>query len=281
MSYQRLSSEERFLIARNFAGSKRVRAIARLLGRGRAASTVSRELGRNGNGSIVGRPRHELRSMANRYDEFSAHQKAVRSSQFGDGPGSGRNRLVRRLRIGLSNSCQEAIARSKSQPLQVSMQLPVSHAWIYSKAASRPAPWRAVVQASALARARGGEAGSGKDLHGFIPNRVSISQRPQRANLRSRVGDWQGDPVVRRISKAGLLVLVERRSRLIKLERLSNRPATTVAQAICSLLKGHKVRVRVRSITADHGQEFAAHGARSRKINAPFFLADRYRAWQR
>ena len=122
MSYQRLSSEERFLIARNFAGSKRVRAIARLLGR--AASTVRRELGRNGNGSIVGRPRHELRSMANRYDEDSdsAHQKAVRSSQFGDGPGSGRNRLARRLWIWLSNSCQEAIARSKSQPFQVSIQ---------------------------------------------------------------------------------------------------------------------------------------------------------------
>ena len=38
---------------------------------------------------------------------------------------------------------------------------------------------------------------SGKDLGGFIPNRVSISQRPQSANLRSRVGDWEGDPVVR------------------------------------------------------------------------------------
>ena len=121
---------------------------------------------------------------------------------------------------------------------------------------------------------------SGKDLGGFIPNRVSISQRPKRANLRSRVGDWEGDAVVSRKSKAVLLVLVERSSCLIKLERLSNRLATTGAKAICSLLKGHKVRVRVRSITADHGQEFAAHGARSRKINAPFFLADRYRAWQ-
>ena len=76
-----------------------------------------------------------------------------------------------------------------------------------------------------------------------------------------------------------LLVLVERRSRLIKLGRLSNRPATTVAKATCSLLKGHMVRVR--SITADHGTEFAAHVARSRKINAPFFFADRYRSWQR
>ena len=122
---------------------------------------------------------------------------------------------------------------------------------------------------------------SGEDLRGFIPNRVRISQRPQRANLRSRVGDWQGDPVVRRISKAGLLVLVERRSRLIKLERLSNRPATTVGKAIWALLKGHMVRVRVRSITSNNGQELAAHGARSRKINAPFFFADRYRSWPR
>ena len=131
-------------------------------------------------------------------------------------------------------------------------------------------------------RGKRSRSSSGKNLRGFIPNRVSISQRPQSANLRSRVGDWEGDPVVSSmISKAGLLVLVERRSRLIKLERLSNRPATTVGKAICSLLKGHKVRVRVRSITADHGTEFAAHGARSRKINAPFFFADRYRSWQR
>ena len=92
---------------------------------------------------------------------------------------------------------------------------------------------------------------SGKDLRGFIPNRVSI------------FGDWEGDTVVTRISKAVLLVLVERRSRLIKLERLSNRPATTVAKATCSLLKGHMVRVR--SITADHGREFAAHVALSRR----------------
>ena len=196
MSSKRLSSEERFLIARNFAGSKRVRAIARLLGR--TASTVRRELGRNGNGSIVGRPRHELRSMANRYDEDSdsAHQKAVRSSQFGDGPGSGRNRLARRLWIWLSNSCQEAIARSKSQPFQVSIQGQLVMLGFILGLGQDRRHGGLFVQASALLAARGGEAGSGKDLRGFIPNRVRISQRPQRANLRSCVGDWEGDPVV-------------------------------------------------------------------------------------
>ena len=160
MSYQRLSSEERFLNARNFAGSKRVRAIARLRGRGRAASTVRRELGRNG--SIVGRPRHELRSMANRYDEDSdsAHQKAVRSSQFA---------VRRRPGIGPQPISEEAedwvvefLSRGHS-PEQIAAvpgqyPRPAGHAWIYSKAGSRPAPWRAVVQASALLAARGEEA---------------------------------------------------------------------------------------------------------------------------
>ena len=164
-------------------------------------------------------------------------QFAVRSSQFGDGPGSGHNRLARRLRIGLSNSCQEAIARSKSQPFKVSIQGQLV-------------------------------------MLGFI---LRLGQDRRHGGRLFKHLRQRGK---RRRSKAGLLVLVERRSRLIKLVRLSNRPATTVGKAICSLLKGHMVRVRVRTITADHGQEFAAHGARSRKISAPF-LADRYRSWQR
>ena len=156
MTSKRLSSEERFLIARNFAGSKRVRAIARLLSR--AASTVSRELGRNG--SIVGRRRHELRSMANCCDEDSdsAHQKS--SSQFA---------VRRRPGIGPQPTSEEAedlvvefLSRGHS-PEQIAAvpgqyPRPAGHAWIYSRAGSRPAPWRAVVQASALLAARGGEA---------------------------------------------------------------------------------------------------------------------------
>ena len=145
MSSKRLSSEERFLIARNLAGSKSVRAIARLLGR--AASTDSRELGRNGN--IVGRPRHELRSMANRYDEDSdsAHQKAVHLR-----PGIGPQPISEEA----EDLVIEFLSRGHS-PEQIAAvpgqyAMPVSNVWIYSKAGSRPAPWRTVVQASASAR---------------------------------------------------------------------------------------------------------------------------------
>ena len=148
MSSKRLSPEERFLIARNFAGSKSVRAIARLLGR--VASTVSRELGRNGNGSIVGRPRHELRSMANRHDNGSAHQKAVRRRP-GIGPRpigqEAGDLIVEFLLIGPG---PEQIAVVSSQH-----PMPAGYAWIYSKAASKPAAWRAVVQASTPSRQEG------------------------------------------------------------------------------------------------------------------------------
>ena len=197
--------------------------------------------------------------MANRYDEDSdsAHQEAVHR-QPGIGPqpisAEAEDWVVEFLSIGHS---PEQIAAVPGQYAIASWScLDLFQGWVKTGAVEGSC---SSIRATRGKRRR---SSSGEDLGGFIPNRVRISQRPQRANLRSRVGDWEGDPVVSGISKAVLLVLVERRSRLIKLERLSNRPATTVGKAICSLLKGHMVRVRVRSITADHGQEFAAHGAR-------------------
>ena len=38
----------------------------------------------------------------------------------------------------------------------------------------------------------------------FVPNRVSISQRPQGANQRNRIGAWEVDPAVSRISKVAV-----------------------------------------------------------------------------
>ena len=87
--------------------------------------------------------------MANRYDEDSdsAHQEAVhRRPGFGPQPISeeAEDLVVEFLSIGHS---PEQIAAVPGQYAR-----PVSHALIYSKAGSRPAPWRAVVQASVPAR---------------------------------------------------------------------------------------------------------------------------------
>ena len=85
--------------------------------------------------------------MVNRHDNGSAHQKAVRR-WHGIGPRpigqEAGDLIVEFLLIGPG---PEQIAVVSSQH-----PMPAGHAWIYSKAASKPAAWRAVVQASTPSR---------------------------------------------------------------------------------------------------------------------------------
>ncbi|MCP4409196.1 MAG: IS30 family transposase, partial [Gammaproteobacteria bacterium] len=47
-----------------------------------------------------------------------------------------------------------------------------------------------------------------------IPNRVDIEQRPQQANQRQRVGDWEADTIIGKNHKGAIMTLDERKSKL-------------------------------------------------------------------
>ena len=267
MSHNQLTPKERYHIYQLFKQSCTVRVIARSLGR--VSSTVSREIRRNG--SMVGRPPHYLPASPNHYDDIQAQKKA-KERRKGIGPRriseAVKEAVITHLDLGHS---PEQIAAVLGQ-----QALGVSHTWIYAYIRKDRKQggqlFRSLRHQGKKRRRR-----TVKDWRGSIPYRVSISQRPQSANRRSRFGHWEADTIISRKSKAVLLALVERRSRLLKLTRLPNRKAVMVAQAICRLLKGHNVL----SITSDNGKEFAAHLSLSKKLKAPFFFADPYSAWQR
>jgi len=52
-----------------------------------------------------------------------------------------------------------------------------------------------------------------------------------------------------------------------------------VCQAACRRLR--PLAAHVKSLTADNGQEFAAHRRIARVLDADFYFADPYAAWQR
>ena len=52
------------------------------------------------------------------------------------------------------------------------------------------------------------------DRRGQIRERVSIDERPEVVEARSRIGDWEADTVIGKLGGAVLVTLVERRSRL-------------------------------------------------------------------
>jgi len=49
------------------------------------------------------------------------------------------------------------------------------------------------------------------DRRGVIPQRVSMAERPAMIDARRRVGDWEGDTVIGKAHRGGLVTLVERK----------------------------------------------------------------------
>ena len=47
-----------------------------------------------------------------------------------------------------------------------------------------------------------------------IPNRVDIDERPQAANNRERVGDWEADTIIGKNHKGAIVTLDDRKSKL-------------------------------------------------------------------
>jgi IS30 family transposase len=114
---------------------------------------------------------------------------------------------------------------------------------------------------------------------GFRDARRSISERPDIVETRSRLGDWEADTIVGRKQNGSILSLVERRSRLCLLEKLPNRSSETLADAAYRKLL--PVKDKVLTITSDNGSEFARHKKIALSLDADFFFADPYSAWQR
>jgi transposase, IS30 family len=116
-------------------------------------------------------------------------------------------------------------------------------------------------------------------LRGQLPNRTSIDLRPKIVDGRSRIGDWEADTLIGKAHQAGILSLVERKSKLTRLGRLLRRTKEEVKDVAITLLA--PVKARVHTITSDNGREFADHQEIAEKLGARFYFAHPYAAWER
>lgn len=117
------------------------------------------------------------------------------------------------------------------------------------------------------------------DRRGKLPNRVSIEQRPEIVDQRSRIGDWEVDTIIGKGHRQAIVTLTERKSRLALLKKVDYRKAKLVGDAIIDLLQ--PIADRSHTITADNGKEFAEHERIARHLGIDFFFAHPYAAWER
>jgi IS30 family transposase len=110
-----------------------------------------------------------------------------------------------------------------------------------------------------------------------IPGRVDITQRPFSIESRRYFGDWEIDLVEGSKGTGFILSMVERKSRYSIFEKLGNKKAATVSDAMIRRLWPFKTR----SLTYDNGLEFAGHLEVGRELGAKGYFCAPYHSWEK
>lgn len=120
---------------------------------------------------------------------------------------------------------------------------------------------------------------SGYIRRGQIPNRTSIEKRPQIVAQKKRFGDWEADTIIGARHKAGILSVVERKSKLTRLRKLATKAANEMKDTCIALLA--PLAAKVHTITVDNGKEFCEHESLAAGLQARVYFAHPYASWER
>jgi IS30 family transposase len=157
-------------------------------------------------------------------------------------------------------------------------QIQVSHEWIYQYILSDKQAGGDLCKHLRCQKKRRKRYGS-HDRRGKLPNRRSIEERPEIANQRQRIGDWEVDTIIGKGHHQAIVTLTERKSRLALLRKVDRRTAELVGDAVIDLLQ--PLADHLHTITGDNGKEFAEHERIAHHLGADFFFAHPYAAWER
>jgi IS30 family transposase len=115
------------------------------------------------------------------------------------------------------------------------------------------------------------------DRRSQLQGRRSIESRPKIVDAKRRRGDWEADTIIGRGHPQAIVSLVERKSKFVRLEKVTRNTAELVGQAIRKQLQP----LIVKTITSDNGREFAQHQSIARHLKADFYFAHPYASWER
>ncbi|MXN80193.1 IS30 family transposase [Burkholderia sp. 4701] len=264
-----LTLAEREEISRSVVAGDSIRAIANRLGR--APSTISRELKRNG--GMQG-------YRANNADELAwerAHRpqicKLVRNRELAQVVAS-------KLRLQWS---PEQIAGWLKHVYAVNRDYQVSHETIYRSLyiQARGALKRELLEHLRRSRAmrRSRHHTMKTDDHGRICDTVPISERPATVEDRAIPGHWEGD-LLFGSANSQIATLVERQSRFVMLVKVASKDTEAVINALIRHA-GKLPQELYKSLTWDRGKEMADHTRFTVATDIKVYFCDPQSPWQR
>jgi IS30 family transposase len=116
-------------------------------------------------------------------------------------------------------------------------------------------------------------------IHGRITDTVSISERPAAAEDRALPGHWEGD-LLFGSKNSQIATLVERQSRYVMLAKVDSKDTQTVVNAL--IKHAHKLPHELyKSLTWDRGKEMADHQRFTLATDIKVYFCDPQSPWQR
>lgn len=113
-----------------------------------------------------------------------------------------------------------------------------------------------------------------------IPERISIHERPEVVNSRSRFGDWETDTMQFKQQRTGLSVQYERKGMLARTHKIDNKTAEETSQAIKQTMESVPEGWQ-NSITYDNGKEGVGHTEIRDTYRIQTYFCDPYASWQK
>ena len=268
-SQRALTLAEREEISRGVVAGQSMRSIAVSLGR--APSTVSRELTRNG-----GRRRYR----ANKADQ-AAWDRAHRPKTCK----LAKNRVLAHIvaeKLQLQWAPEQIAGWLKTmypddENMQVSHETIYKSLFIQARGALKKELLQHLRKTRAMRRSRHHTQKTAD--HGRIIDAVSIHERPAEAEDRAVPGHWEGD-LVFGSNNSQIATLVERHTRYVMLARVKSKDTETVINAL--IKQAHKLpRELYKSLTWDRGKELADHKRFSLDTDIKVYFCDPQSPWQR
>ncbi len=263
-----LTLDERELISRGIAALDSIRSIAQNLCR--PASTVSREISRNGGydkySAVDAENRAWVRALRPKYCKLST------------------NKLLQRV---ISNKLTihwspEQIAGWLKRKYPNEEHNQVSHETIYRSlfVQARGVLKKELMQYLRSKRTirRSRHASLKRDGLGQIKDAVSIRERPVSVEDRAVPGHWEGD-LIGGSKNSYIATLVERHSRYVMLAKVANKDTQSVVSAL--IKQAHKLpRELYKSLTWDRDKELADHKRFTLATDVDVYFCDPQSPWQ-
>ena len=264
-----LSLAEREEIMAGLARGESYRVIGARIGR--PASTISREVRRNG---PPGRYR-ALRAQA-LAEERAARPKTAKLAADGEL----RDWVRRHLEMKWS---PEQISVLLKREFADRPEMRVSPETIYQSiyVQGRGALRRELAASLRTGRALRKPRRTGGERRGRIKDMVMISERPAEAADRAVPGHWEGDLLIGAAGKSAIGTLVERTTRFTMLVPLpQGYDAPVMAAALTPVIASLPDALR-RSLTWDQGREMKAHAQIAIAADCQIYFCDPHSPWQR